>query len=121
MKKRALQGSEKQAGRRRITRILNVTLITESRIITRLRLRPSRRFLDHMRSGWVCRLRTPRFTALTLDEDLRLLATRDEAKIAATYRARALTSVPACIHDEGIQDEPRMHWPAPTNPPRQGW
>lgn len=43
-----------------------------------------------------------------------------EARIAATFRARALTSVPACFHDEGIQDEMRMHWLAPTNPPGQG-
>lgn len=57
----------------------------------------------------VRRLRTPRFTVLTLDEDLRLLAIRYEAKIAATSKARALTSVPACIHSKGIQDEARMH------------
>lgn len=121
MKRQALQGSEKQTGRRRITRTLNVTIITESRIIPSLKFRPSRRLPDHMRSGSVRRLRTSCFTALTLDEDLRLLAIRDEAKIAATSRARALTSVPACIHDEGIQDEPRMHWPAPKNSPGQGW
>ena len=84
-------------------------MITLSRIITPLRLRPTRRLLDDTRSGRVHRLGTPRFTLLTLDEDLRLVAIRYEAEIAATSKARALTSVPACIHSEGIQDEPRMH------------